>query len=58
MKAKVKFDYPTIEGMTYAGTTVNVSREDFNKLKYSEKIKCTTDVGKIVWVPIKLLEAL
>ena len=46
MKAKVKFDYPTIEGMTYAGTTVNVSREDFNKLKYSEKIKCTTDVGK------------
>ena len=56
MKAKVTFDYPTIEGMIYAGTIVKVSAEDFNSKRHSEKVKGVSDVGKIVWVPKKLLE--
>jgi len=52
------FDYPTIEGMIYKDTKIKVSESDFNELKYSQKIKGKTDVGKIVWVPIKLLERL
>ncbi len=55
---RVIFDYPTIEGMIYKGTKIKVSESDFNKLKYSQKIQGRTDVGKIVWVPIKLLERL
>ena len=35
MKAKVTFDYPTIEGMIYAGTIVKVSAEDFNSKHHS-----------------------
>ena len=56
MKAKVTFDYPTIEGMVYADTILKVSTEDFNSKQYSEKVKGVTDVGKIIWVPKKLLE--
>ena len=56
MKVKVTFDYPTIEGMVYAGTILKVSNEDFLSKQYSEKIKGVTDVGKIIWVPRKLLE--
>ena len=53
---RVIFDYPTIEGMIYKGTKIKVSESDFNNLEYSQKIKGRTDVGKIVWVPIKLIE--
>ena len=56
MKVKVTFDYPTIEGMVYADTILKVSTEDFNSKQYSEKVKGVTDVGKIIWVPRKLLE--
>ncbi len=56
MKVKEKFDYPTIEGMVYADTILKVSTEDFNSKQYSEKVKGVTDVGKIIWVPKKLLE--
>ena len=53
---RVLNDYPTIEGMIYKDTKIKVSESEFNKLKYSEKIKGLTEVGKIVWIPIKLLE--
>ena len=53
---RVIFDYPTIEGMIYKDTKIKVSESDFNNLEYSQKIKGRTDVGKIVWVPIKLIE--
>ena len=53
---KTLFDYPTIEGMVYADTILKVSIEDFNSKQYSEKVKCLNDVGKIIWVPRKLLE--
>ena len=56
MRGKVTFDYPTIEGMVYADTILKVSTEDFNSKQYSEKVKCLNDVGKIIWVPRKLLE--
>ena len=56
MRVKVTFDYPTIEGMVYADTILKVSTEDFNSKQYSEKVKCLNDVGKIIWVPRKLLE--
>ncbi len=56
MKVKVTFDYPTIEGMVYADTILKVSTEDFNSKQHSEKVKGVTDVGKIIWVPRKLLE--
>ena len=56
MRVKVTFDYPTIEGMVYADTVLKVSTEDFNLKQYSEKVKGVTDVGKIIWVPRKLLK--
>ena len=56
LRVKVTFDYPTIEGMVYADTILKVSTEDFNSKQYSEKVKCLNDVGKIIWVPRKLLE--
>ena len=42
--------------MVYADTILKVSTEDFNSKQYSEKVKCFNDVGKIIWVPRKLLE--
>ena len=56
MKVKVLFDHPTIEGMLYKGTKIEVKKEDFNTKFYDEKIKGKADTGKIVWIPVKLLE--
>ena len=53
---KVLHDYPTIEGMIYKDTKIKVNESDFKTLKHDEKIKGVTDVGKIVWVPRKLLK--
>ena len=39
MKVKVLFDHPTIEGMIYKGTEVEVKEEHFNSKNYDEKIK-------------------
>ena len=55
MKVKVLFDYPTIEGMIYKGTKLKVEESDFNSKKHDEKVKGLDDMGKIVWVPRKLL---
>jgi|TARA_B110001454_G_scaffold47134_1_gene46404 hypothetical protein len=56
MKVRVLFDHPTIEGMIYKGTEIEVKEEDFNTNEYYEKIKGTVDTGKIIWIPAKLLE--
>jgi len=55
INVKVLFDYPTIEGMIYKDTKIKVNEIDYNKSSYDEKVKGRTDVGKIVWVPRKLL---
>ena len=55
MKVKVLFDYPTIEGMIYKDTKIQVSESEFNSKKHDEKVKGLDDMGKIVWVPRKLL---
>ena len=55
MKVKVLFDYPTIEGMIYKDTKIQVSESEFNSKKQNEKVKGLDDMGKIVWVPRKLL---
>ncbi|MBT4208377.1 hypothetical protein HOE22_08550 [Candidatus Woesearchaeota archaeon] len=56
MKVRVLFDHPTIEGMIYKGTEIEVKEEDINTNEYYEKIKGKTDTGKIIWIPAKLLE--
>jgi hypothetical protein len=56
MKVIVEFDYPTIEGMIYKETQIKVDESDFNSKKHDEKVKGTDDMGKIVWVPKKLLK--
>lgn len=56
MKVKVEFDYPTIEGMIYKDEIIMVDESEFNKKKHDEKVKGTDDMGKIVWVPKKLLK--
>tara|TARA_B100001113_G_scaffold193185_1_gene158403 strand:+ start:1245 stop:1454 length:210 start_codon:yes stop_codon:yes gene_type:complete len=53
---EVQFDYPTIEGMIYQGTKIKVSESDFKSKKYSQKIRGKSEVGKIIWVPRKLLK--
>tara|TARA_R100000742_G_C4213070_1_gene38906 strand:- start:218 stop:427 length:210 start_codon:yes stop_codon:yes gene_type:complete len=53
---EIEFDYPTIEGMIYQGTRIKVSESDFNTKQYSEKIRGKSEVGKIIWVPRKLLK--
>ena len=55
MKVKLLFDYPTIEGMIYKDTKIKVSESDFSSKKHNEKVKGLDDMGKIVWVPKKLL---
>ena len=55
MKVKLLFDYPKIEGMIYKDTKIKVSESDFNSKKHNEKVKGLDDMGKIVWVPKKLL---
>jgi len=55
MRAKVLFDYPTIEGMIYKDAIVVCEESDFNSRVHDEKIKGKLDTGKIVWIPKKLL---
>tara|TARA_B100000287_G_scaffold202409_1_gene191129 strand:+ start:1832 stop:2008 length:177 start_codon:yes stop_codon:yes gene_type:complete len=58
MKVKVLFDYPTIEGMIYKDTVIRVAEADFGDKQHDEKVKGTDDMGKIVWVPKKLLKSM
>ena len=53
MKAKVEFDYPTIEGMIYKDTIIVCEESDFNSRVHDEKVKGKSDTGKIVWIPKK-----
>ena len=55
MKVKVEFDYPTIEGMIHKGTIIKCDESEFEKKMHDERVKGTDDMGKIVWVPRKLL---
>ena len=57
MKVKVLYDYPTIEGMIYKDTKLKVKDSDFNSKQHDEKVKGLDEMGKIVWVPKKLLGA-
>ena len=56
MKAKVEFDYPTIEGMIYKDTILVCEESDYNSRVYDEKIKGKLETGRIVWVPKKMLK--
>jgi len=56
MKVIVEFDYPTIEGMIYKETQIKVDESDFNSKEHNEKVKGLDSMGKIVWVPKKLLK--
>lgn len=56
MKVKVEFDYPTIEGMIHKGTIIKCDESEFDNRHHDEKVKGTDDMGKIVWVPKKLLK--
>tara|TARA_Y100000361_G_scaffold46321_1_gene40070 strand:- start:234 stop:371 length:138 start_codon:yes stop_codon:yes gene_type:complete len=42
--------------MIYKDTKIKVNESNFKTLKHDEKVKGVTDVGKIVWVPRKLLK--
>ena len=57
MKVKVLYDYPTIEGMIYKDTKIKVSESEFNSKQHNEKVKGVDNMGKIVWVPKKILGA-
>lgn len=56
MKVIVEFDYPTIEGMIYKDTKIKVEESDFNSKKHNEKVKGLDDMGKILWIPKKILK--
>ena len=56
MKAKVEFDYPTIEGMIYKDTILVCEESDYNSRVHDEKIKGKLETGRIVWVPKKMLK--
>tara|TARA_R110002020_G_scaffold270456_1_gene485731 strand:- start:1026 stop:1202 length:177 start_codon:yes stop_codon:yes gene_type:complete len=56
MKVKLLFDHPTIEGMVYKDTIVNVDEDKFKEKIHDEKVKGKTDTGRIVWIPKKLLQ--
>ena len=56
MKVKVLFDHPTIEGMIYKDTEIQVNKADYKEKIHDEKVKGKTDTGKIVWIPKKLLK--
>ena len=56
MKVKVTHDYPTIEGMLYKDTILICEQEEFDKNIHDEKVRGTDDMGKIIWVPKKLLK--
>ena len=50
MKAKVEFDYPTIEGMIYKDTILVCEESDYNSRVHDEKIKGKLETGRIVSV--------
>ena len=54
MKAKVEFDYPTIEGMIYKDTILVCEESEFSSRIQDEKIKGKLETGRIVWVPKKM----
>ena len=56
MKAKVLFDYPTIEGMIHKDTIIKSDEQLSESKQHDEKVKGTDDMGKIVWIPKKLLK--
>ncbi len=56
IKVLVEHDFPTIEGMIYKGTKLSVDAQIFNSKQYDEKVKGLDDMGKIVWVPKKILK--
>ena len=56
MKAKVNYDYPTIEGMIHKDTIIKCDESEFEKKIHDGKVKGVDDMGKIVWVPKKLLK--
>jgi len=56
MKAKVEFDYPTIEGMIYKDTILVCEESEFSSRVHSEKVKGKLETGRIVWVPKKMLK--
>ena len=56
MKVKVLFNHPTIEGMIYKDTVVQVNKADYKEKIHDEKVKGKTDTGKIIWIPKKLLK--
>ena len=56
MKVKVTHDYPTIEGMIYKDTIMICEQEEFDKHIHDVKVRGTDDMGKIIWVPKKLLK--
>jgi|TARA_A100001037_G_scaffold280040_1_gene282435 hypothetical protein len=56
VKAKVLFDYPTIEGMIHKDTIIKCDEQLFESKQHDEKVKGTDDMGKIVWIPKKLLK--
>ena len=56
MKVIVEFDYPTIEGMIYKDTKIKVEESEFNSKQHSEKVKGLDNMGKIVWIPKKILK--
>ena len=56
IKVLVEHDFPTIEGMIYKGTKLSVDTQAFNSKQHDEKVKGLDDMGKIVWVPKKILK--
>lgn len=56
MKVIVEFDYPTIEGMIYKDTKIKVEESEFNSKQHDEKVKGLDDMGKILWIPKKILK--
>ncbi len=56
IKVLVEHDFPTIEGMIYKGTKLSVDAEMFNTKQHDEKVKGLDGMGKIVWVPKKMLK--
>ena len=56
VKVTVTHDYPTIEGMIYKDTIMICEQKEFDKHIHDEKVRGTDDMGKIIWVPKKILK--
>ena len=56
MKVKLSHDYPTIEGMIYKDTKLRDDKSEYKLKEHSEKVKGLDSMGKIVWVPKKMLK--